>query len=469
MLKSSVIGILWGAVLGPHWSMSSKLFFFLRWAVPIGAITFLALYFIGCKIFQNLILRSVVCGALGFIWSVIHAPQPLEISGRPVEVIWSQGCGDVDDDVIVRDHFSVYYARGSALKGDVVILRPNPLRIGRPVVETEGYGGNRGVWCEMIGLTRDIILEKLMHFPRDMYQWLSGFLLGRKSDLDQNLVNAFRNIGLLHLLVLSGGHLSAIAALSLFLIRFGVLVPYIFRRVSCHHWLVFWLISGLAAVALLFLYCMVVGFSPSVQRAYLTFFVSSVMPMLGLAHSVKTRVLVTFLMQAILFPVEILSLSLILSWCGTLLLMAFFESLYLKSIASAFLQAARIQLVFFATSLLFFGKSGILSPLANLLALLVFGFLLPFDMVTVALSSESLDRLLIAINRAALDGILWLDYQQSQLPLPFVSIPKNLTMDFPYGRLMIALVISAFYGLAGGRQSRGKRVPLQFLKLTPSR
>jgi hypothetical protein len=80
------------------------------------------------------------------------------------------------------------------------------------------------------------------------------------------------------------------------------------------------------------------------------------------------------------------------------------------------------------------------------------------------LSFKWLDAIAVIINRLVIDGVFWLDYYQSQLPLPYVSIPKEMTMNFPAGRLVIVTLISIFYALAGIRQLPAKGSSIRKLK-----
>ena len=465
MLNGLVIGMLWGAIVGEYFGVSADVFNTIRYSIIFLALFALFCHWlIPCKSKILSFFRMFFCCILGVLWTGIHSPPPLRVVEKELEVLWSQGCGDTEDDLIVRDFYKIYYARGSSLQGDHVILRPDHFQSFRPSVVATGVVENSGYWCLVSQAMRNAIFSRMRRFPDDVGQWLMGFVLGRKGAIEPNLEKAFRNVGLLHVLVLSGGHLSVIASLSLFIFRLGILIPYTMRMVTVRSMITFWSLSSISSVFLLFFFCLAVGFSPSVQRAFLAVFVMNILPMFGLAHRIKTRIRLIFILQGMIFPINILSLSMILSWCGSLLLIAFFESLYLKSTVAIAFQALQIQLMFFATSLLFFGSAGILSPLANLVGLILFGFLLPFDLLASMLSFKWLDAIAVIINRLVIDGVFWLDYYQSQLPLPYVSIPKEMTMNFPAGRLVIVTLISIFYALAGIRQLPAKGSSIRKLK-----
>jgi hypothetical protein len=187
--------------------------------------------------------------------------------------------------------------------------------------------------------------------------------------------------------------------------------------------------------------------------------VAFLLPALGLAPSVKSRVLVTFFLQAIFFPVNILSMSMILSWSGSLLLMAFFESTYLKGWLWSLIQTLKIQILFFGMSLFFFGTVGVLSPLANLLGQFVFGALLPVDIVAIVSPFPWLDDVTILLNRAALSGVNWLAMAQRVLPVAFISVPADFTVDHVAGRCVVVVAMSLFFSLCGVRKKN--RRPLE--------
>lgn len=464
MLNAVAIGALWGAVCGQYFVMSPNLFKYLQ---VITVFLFVAIAFV--FIFKRSVISrlkfvfSILLAINSFAWTAIHNPEFVSIFDRDLKVQWSSGCAESEHELLVHDGQQTYLARGAAMVDDVVVLPKNDIRSRFNIVRTTGYGAKTGVFCAFFADLRSRLYQVINNFPKDVRSWLSGFVLGRNTDVDDELVLTFRNIGLLHILVLSGGHLTVVAGMILFVIRLPFLISYFLKTLSVEKWSIIWNVTSFLACVLLFLFCAVVGFSPTVQRAFLSFLVCHIFPMAGLAQNPKTRIRLTICLQSLIFPVNLLSMSLILSWTGSLLLMAFYESPFLKSIAERIHQTAKIQLFFLATTLIFFGQVGILSPLANLLALPLFGILLPLDLMGLLLNINWLNHVMIYVNRAAVDWVRWVEFYQSSLPVSFIRIHSALTMKSQFGRVLILFLIALFYLLSGLRQSprQAKRVAIK--------
>lgn len=453
MLNAIAIGALWGAVMGRYLILSPEAF---KWlGLLIISSTALAVFCFG-KSSASKNMRSVwifpTFAALSALWSALHNPWPVAVFDRDLRVLWAIGCAESDHEILIHDDLRVYSARGSALEGDLVRLVSQDIRSRFFLVETTGYKGDLDGFCQIFAQIRAKNYESLNKFPVDIKHWLSGFALGKSSDVDKGLIRSFRDVGLLHVLVLSGGHLSVVAGLFLFCLRVPFLLLYLLRRLNVKTWIYIWNGTAFISVVLLFAYCAVVGFAQSVQRAFLNFVVCHVVSMLGLAQDTKTKIKLTFCLQAIVFPVNLLSMSLLLSWSGSLVLHAFHESTFLKSKAQAFLHVAKIQLFFLASTLIFFGEAGVLTPVANLLALPVFGILLPIDLAGLIFKVTWLNDFLVPLNRAAVQGVRLLSYYQSDLPVSHVRIPSFLTIESPEGRLMVVILMTVMFLLSGLRQ-----------------
>ena len=459
MLVASVIGLLWGAMLGPRFSVGLFLFDAIRVVIPI-----MAALLIGARIkCAGVIRMSWAWGPaallLAFVWGFAHSPQSLMGDNSVATVRWAAGCGVSNDELIVERGGRVYSARGAAMTDDLVALRPGLAAMNRPVVYVTGPAGRPAQICSLASAVREWVQYKILRFPPDVAAWLGAFVTGEQAFIGKDIARTFKDVGLLHVLVLSGGHLSVVSAVFLMLMRICLLIPFVTRHITMTLWVRVWTVTNLAVMVALFVFCLMVGFSQSIQRAFFGAAVVCLLPTLGLAPSVKSRVLATFFLQAVFFPVNLLSLSMILSWSGSLLLMAFFESTYLKSWFWVLMQTLKIQILFFGMSLLFFGSVGVLSPLANLAGQFVFGALLPINIVAIASPFLWLDALVVVLNRAALSGVNWLALAQRMLPVGFIVIPREFTIDHVVGRCLVVVAMSLFFSFCGRREQ--KRRPFQ--------
>ncbi len=398
------------------------------------------------------IVSSILTLPLAVGWGAIHSPPQFLLKNVTASVVWSRGCGFIADDIIVEAGGQISAAHGMAVLGDYIELAPKFQNLGVQSVLVTGVKGESGQGCALGEVLRGATESRIMRFPTDVASWFRGFVIGNKDSIDRQMMSDFRDVGLLHVLILSGGNLSVAAALFLGLIRIFLLVPYVARKITVRIWFKYWAITSFLSVIALFVFCLMVGFSQSVQRAFFAVFVASLLSMLGFARSTKSRILVTFFLQALFFPVNVLSPSMLLSWSGSLLLMGFFESTYLKGFVWTVLQVFKIQLLFFATSLIFFGSVGVLSPFVNLLGQFVFGLLLPLDIVTIGVAFPWVDDVVVMINRKVLELVAQVSVYQGELPISFITIPDNFTMSAPAGRCLMFVLMAMFFSFTGVRQ-----------------
>lgn len=401
-------------------------------------------------------LPSGICAAAAFCWGVIHNPPSVASGERFGEVIWSNGCGIQDDDLLVKVDDRIYRAKGRALVGDFVGLGVNRLKIFS--MENGSQTQARSMWCQ-IGLKfRRKLQARIRKVEPGTAAWLRAFVLGEQFSVSPALLEAFRAVGLLHLLVLSGGHLSVVASMVRMTLRLPWHVFYVTGRLSALHWIKVTSVCQPLTWIVLLIYCAATGFSQSMQRALLCFGVGMIPSMIGYSQPVQSRILLAILLQAICFPVNFLSISMLMSWCGVLLLTAFVESAFLKSYPRILLDAILVQSVFFVFSLVFFGQVGLLAIPANLIFHLVFSVLLPFDLIALFMPGLLFDSALSAVNTKVLAWIEDLASFQSVLPLSKIIIPEKFTMTRFGGRVLVPVLMAGLFLLVGFRQRSDSEV-----------
>ena len=125
---------------------------------------------------------------------------------------------------------------------------------GQEIVPTDRSGFPLFHWTETLRRRVERVIDEAYHENRIHAQVLKGMLLGLRSELSPDILDAFRNSGSIHILAVSGLHVGLIATVCFF--GFSLLrVP---RKTA-----------DLLTIAAVILYACLVGFRPSVFRASL--------------------------------------------------------------------------------------------------------------------------------------------------------------------------------------------------------
>jgi hypothetical protein len=449
MLLLSVFGFFCGVIFGDlviiklwHYQVARLLVLF---GFPV-----ISFFFIWKK---GRLPSASVCVVTAFLWGLIHNPSLLIPALSPGRVIWSGGCGLQDDDLLVAVEGNVYRGKGRAFPDDWVWFDGKRLvKVHAQQIMGVEPEITHPLGCLLGKHLRTAIHSRLRYLASDVSLWLRAFLLGEQVQMAPGILESFRDLGLLHLLVLSGSHLSVVACLIRLCLQLPWHVPYVFGRLSPIVWAQVFLASRLATSLVLFVYCAAAGFSQSLQRALLCFVSNMVPSFFGIPLGAQSRILLAIIFQATIFPTNFLSLSMLMSWCGVLLLTAFVESAFLKSYWRVFVDGVLVQSVFFIFSLIFFGQVGVTAIPVNMLFHPVFSLLLPFDLVALTLPFEWVDDVVVFVNRQVLSGIKILAEIQQQLPVTHIQLPVEVTVSHFLGRLLVAALIIAMFVLSGWRQ-----------------
>lgn len=448
-----VLGFFAGVISGDLTGVESWIYYVIKITVPVG----FPLIFLTYLWLKRRYLPSEVCAVVAFSWGLVHNPPPLPLGERVGQIVWTSGCSLQDDDLLVEANGWVYRAKGRSAVGSRVALHGKNIT---PFVLDDWLQPlprSRSTWCKVGMRVRSQLHARIKTLEPDVAGWLRAFVLGEQFGVAPAILEAFRAVGLLHLLVLSGGHLSVIATVVLVSIRLPWHIFYMSGQLPALQWLRVTSFSQPVTLLILFIYCAATGFSQSMQRAALCFGVSMILPMLGLSMAAQSRILLAIILQAIFFPVNFLSFSMLMSWCGVLLLTAFVESTFLKSYWGIFSDAVLVQAAFFIFSLLFFGQVGILAIPANLIFQIIFSMLLPFDLIALALPSMVSNGPISAINRLVLGWIERLALIQGSLPLPVITVPQSVTLTRPVGRVLVPILMVGLFLMIGFRQQSDEK------------
>jgi predicted membrane metal-binding protein len=346
-----------------------------------------------------------------------------------------------DDDLIVHVNDHVYRARGRASFGESVRLQGQKGRVVSMVSAGGDFQEMPAFLCRYGFGLRSIIERRIERFPETVRSWLRGFILGDQDAIDVATWADFRSLGLLHMLVLSGSHVSIIGVFMAFALRLPWWIFYVLGRLNILTWIKVSMFSNICSAVVLLLYCVAAGLTQSLQRAFFCFIVATIFPLVGVFKRKFSRVLTALCIQALICPTNFLSLGLIMSWTGVLVLVAFTESNYLKPLWRLIIDVFLIQSVFFIISLIFFGRIGVLALPANMIFHAIFSVLLPFDVFALLVPTSVLDHWLVMLNLGCLSMIDKLSKFQASLAVREIFVPALVTFSKPDGRMVIVFVI----------------------------
>jgi competence protein ComEC len=128
----------------------------------------------------------------------------------------------------------------------------------------------------------------------------AALLLGFRDDLDQEVTALYRKTGSSHVLALSGMHLGIIAALLAFVLR----KPLGIRM------------SLFVSLGVLFVYVYLAGFQPSLSRSHLMYILMLLCFFQGIPFSLLPIIGLSFIIQLLIDPVGMASLSAMLSYAA---------------------------------------------------------------------------------------------------------------------------------------------------------
>ncbi|MBM6994943.1 DNA internalization-related competence protein ComEC/Rec2 [Paenibacillus sp. DXFW5] len=227
----------------------------------------------------------------------------------------------------------------------------------------------RGVAAVMgyIDALRDRLGERIERlFPEWQAGYMKGLLIGLQNDLDPDKYAEFTQLGLTHILAISGSHVAINVALLFGLLR----LCRVTRETAIT-----------AALAFVPAYMLITGFSPSVIRSGLMTMLGLYLLRRGLLKDSLNVLAAAAMLMLVWDPYFLLNVSFQLSFAVTAGLILFVPLLspYFRwlprKMGSAVAITLAAQLVSFPLTILYFNQFSLLSVLANLLLVPVIGTL----------------------------------------------------------------------------------------------
>lgn len=260
------------------------------------------------------------------------------------------------------------------------------------------------------------------HYGAREGSFLRALLLGDKSDLDEEDASNLSEVGLSHIMAVSGLHCCFLASI------IGTLLGQNRRRLRCA-----------VTVPLLFLYAFVTGMTPSILRACIMLSLGMLAPLLGRENDPPTSISFALMLILLKNPFSVASISLQLSFSAVAGIVWLTPRLVRKWRPEH--RLPRTMLLSFATTLgamvfstplacWYFGTLSIVSLLSNLLCLWLVSIVFALGLASVLLSAvvPQLGALLAFVPSLGIDGILWL--ADTLQRLPYHAVYFNTAFSF---------------------------------------
>ncbi|WP_024628510.1 MULTISPECIES: ComEC/Rec2 family competence protein [unclassified Paenibacillus] len=260
-------------------------------------------------------------------------------------------------------------------------------------------------WNDVVRHKLGAAVEQL--FPEPHAGYMKGLIIGMSKDIDPDTYGQFSQLGLTHILAISGTHVAVYVASLLLLLS----------------WLRLTRETSLTIVLLLIpAYVLLSGGSPSVIRAGIMSMIGLYMARRGLARDGLQMISAAALLMMWWNPYFLLSVSFQLSFLVTAGLMIYMPlinrlfSSWPKGLAATASVTVTAQLISFPVTILYFNQFSLLSFVANfLLVSLISAIVLPLGTVALILSllwmplAKPLAWIAILLNKMTFASTEWMN------------------------------------------------------------
>ncbi|WP_260871048.1 ComEC/Rec2 family competence protein [Paenibacillus xylanexedens] len=260
-------------------------------------------------------------------------------------------------------------------------------------------------WTDWMRHALGSAVERL--FPEPHAGYMKGLIIGMANDIDPGTYGQFSQLGLTHILAISGTHVAVYVASLLLILS----------------WLRLTRETALTIVLILVpAYVLLSGGSPSVIRAGIMSMIGLYMARRGLARDGLQMISAAALLMMWWNPYFLLSVSFQLSFLVTAGLMIYMPlinrlfSSWPKSLAATASVTVTAQLISFPVTILYFNQFSLLSFVANfLLVSLISAIVLPLGTVAMLLSfiwvplAKPLAWVAIQLNQLTFTSVEWMN------------------------------------------------------------
>ena len=256
-------------------------------------------------------------------------------------------------------------------------------------------------------------------------KYLKTFVLGDNSDIDLEISNNYKNIGISHLLAISGMHITLLSSLLLFTLN------KISRYKKTNYFLIF---------IILFIYMFLTNFSPSVIRAVLLFYVLSINKIFKIGISTINLYLLVLSIVLLINPYIIYSVAFKYSYVISFYLITFnkiierFKNYFIKILVTSLISFIVSIPITINTSF----QINLLSPIINIIFVpLVSLLIFPLSLITLVI--PKLDNLLVIFTNLMQNLSLLIGKYNIIITMRYLNL-----FNFIFYYIMITIILICF-------------------------
>ncbi len=273
---------------------------------------------------------------------------------------------------------------------------------------------------------------KSLYGDNEYSNFLNSILLGKTDDLDENIIENFRDVNISHILAISGLHISYIV------IGLKFVLNKIIKNVK---------MQNILLVLMLFFFCALTGFSVSCMRASIMNSLILISFNLNKKNNFYKSFFISFIILILLNPFNIYNVGMWLSFLSTLSIVLFYKLLYrifekyLKKvkhrdmylkILKVVLISVSAQILIFPISIYEFNLISLSFIISNFLVSFIIGPILILGYITLFLSyiKNPFNKFLIYIEKILIDIILKISEVLSKIPFSkfYVKTPYFISI-----------------------------------------
>ena len=276
---------------------------------------------------------------------------------------------------------------------------------------------------------------------------IKAILIGKKSEINDDLKDKIRKSGLAHLLAISGLHLSIVAGIffvltRLILVRFGSLaVNYDLKK-----------IAAIIAILVSFFYLKISGSGISAHRAFLMISFGFVATLIDEKPNYARVVFVALILLVLMNPYVLFMVSFQLSFLAVMsviLVSEFWQRRFRENLTSKFISyfiliastSFLIQLLTFPILIKNFGFVSIISIFANLVAIPFLSFaVMPVAFALLFLMSFGLESYLFGIVTKLIGVFIYIVNFASSFKYSSIALP------FKFNEFLVFILVFACFG-----------------------